>query len=662
MYVKYNHISQSRIAVVTEISVLALAPGSKLTPYLLVPPCFNLENVERSIFQYTLLRKEDYATRKALEQISKRNAKTQDSITKKYLQLRRDLKARNKYKASSVEAEITNSDSRVILIATSNPEILARKLKAKIEIKSNNPLTLDSCMRSIRDLDVSTDIVKSNELYVLYFSTGPENKRQKYFITKIEDIWLYDCVEAKKLSRILVRGRPWPIKRSQPKEFWPHYLFDISKNKKHLEKKYMTANLKELCCTCENTSKEPAVIELNEKSPLSELPKDLSINVADPSTIGTSTFLDQVVGAFPDQQASLLLQSEKINETSLATEIVQTEAEQSASFSTHNATCIANSTALPDTTKARDDVFQSISPIVTSRLDSTPAPDASISFAPDPISSHDGDDEIRICFAEMASKPANFPKKDDIWQLLYNFGLEYLHSIKTRKGYSTYKKTNNYDYVPDISKLINCDNHKFSDETMISHDFQIITPEGYAWRSDELQKAVSPLIEITSPKMTTCKASVCKGKCDFATAKNDMSTRRKSHYVEHSKHCMCNKRTALENIAVRDRFKHLIAPAAYGAAVYHLEDTGHYYGIWLCKKLTKVNKDPRKSLKFRILDDIKTCYIDGCVCRNNFRTDDAKYLVGHILEKNYLLVCEGCHRGIADSTFFLENPTEALFH
>uniref|UniRef100_T1L537 Uncharacterized protein n=1 Tax=Tetranychus urticae TaxID=32264 RepID=T1L537_TETUR len=52
---------------------------------------------------------------------------------------------------------------------------------------------------------------------------------------------------------------------------------------------------------------------------------------------------------------------------------------------------------------------------------------------------------------------------------------------------------------------------------------------------------------------------------------------------------------------------------------------------------------------------------DGCVCKNTFTTEDAKYLVGHILEKNYLLVCEGCHRGIADWTCFLDHPTEACF-
>uniref|UniRef100_T1L689 Uncharacterized protein n=1 Tax=Tetranychus urticae TaxID=32264 RepID=T1L689_TETUR len=318
--------------------------------------------------------------------------------------------------------------------------------------------------------------------------------------------------------------------------------------------------------------------------------------------------------------------------------------------------------------KTRPEVFQAISPMRASKATSASNP-ISKSFS----SMEDDADDL----PNWLRKPVDFPKKNDIWQVLYDFTLNYLKTFKSKKGCSNQKRTNNYDYIDDIVWLFS-------------------------------------------------KAKVCEGKCAFKKPHKDMTGRRhiintvlgmtyyctkcgvpfkgKSNLVDHSNRCPYRQRVALENAACREDYKEYTDQQTKKARTENpvpipiIEKLDEKFIDYL--KLThqrlrhsgliSINNFTEflnhrscctKTVRWKTLvtcrytsihtlsalradiitENTKTSWIDGCVRQNTFTTDDARYLVGHIAEKNYLIICEGCHRGVADWMFFLEHFTEDCF-
>lgn len=222
------------------------------------------------------------------------------------------------------------------------------------------------------------------------------------------------------------------------------FYISLGHDKRKFEKKYLPSHLRNLCYTCKDITADPSVVEFNEKSPL---PADIEMHVSD-RTLGVSTFLERIVRKFPDQQPSSSRENPQQvfsgNKSSASPNIVPDETGQADSNEDDTTLPIANSTAYTGAAKTRPEVFQAISPINASDPTADSSSKSFSSMEDEEVNDEnvDGDD-----LPNWLRKPVDFPKKNDIWQVLYDFTLNYLKTSKSKKGYSIQKTTNNYDYM-----------------------------------------------------------------------------------------------------------------------------------------------------------------------------------------------------------------------
>uniref|UniRef100_T1KYX2 Uncharacterized protein n=1 Tax=Tetranychus urticae TaxID=32264 RepID=T1KYX2_TETUR len=57
---------------------------------------------------------------------------------------------------------------------------------------------------------------------------------------------------------------------------------------------------------------------------------------------------------------------------------------------------------------------------------------------------------------------------------------------------------------------------------------------------------------------------------------------------------------------------------------------------------------------------MKKCDFENCCCDNVYEVKEAEKLFGHILERNFLLVCDGCQRGYHDWATFQKHFVDGL--
>uniref|UniRef100_T1KI27 Uncharacterized protein n=1 Tax=Tetranychus urticae TaxID=32264 RepID=T1KI27_TETUR len=258
------------------------------------------------------------------------------------------------------------------------------------------------------------------------------------------------------------------------------------------------------------------------------------------------------------------------------------------------------------------------------------------------ISLYDGDQPLKLARIQVRNKPWTVKSDDpnERWpDLLVDIRI-YVHSqsfssmkdvavndedvddtddlpnwLRNKKGCSILKRTNNYDFIDDIVRLL-CTETYYYKSSVVEHN------------RDEVSKP----IEITDNKMVVCKAPVCEGKCAFKNPHNDMTVRPRT---EHPDSIPIIEKLDEKFIDYLD----LIAPKLYGRKLYQLQ---------------KINTDPRKSIKFRIMSKRDSAY-------TSIHTLTA--LRGDIATKTQRLAgsMAALDTGIADWMFFLEHFTENCF-
>uniref|UniRef100_T1KUD7 Uncharacterized protein n=1 Tax=Tetranychus urticae TaxID=32264 RepID=T1KUD7_TETUR len=325
-------------------------------------------------------------------------------------------------------------------------------------------------MRSMRGYDISRKYCDCTKFYVRYLTTtqGPDYNKKKYSTKSLDDICLWKFSSKNRTNYGARLFLAYQIQNNEPLIYWPYYLINMTL------KKQTPPRLSELCYSGKDITKHPGVVEHNKKFPLPTLPDYISFQRQDPpmDTMGTSTFLENVLNEYPHQQESMFTQQ--------STEFVEPSSATGMLFQ-NEADMLSNSTAYPGINTAFRD---SISPILASERSPLSALDL--------VSSSDEVDEAENetrgdALPEWLCKPRNFPEKDNIWQQLYNFG---------------------FKYREDIAQLINCDDHTKTATTatgtttfIYSDDFQIVTPERHTWSLSELREAVSEMMKIVGKSL-----------------------------------------------------------------------------------------------------------------------------------------------------------------